>query len=99
MVSRQTLSPGQADAAINAAMDKANAADRKVMELLAKEDAVQDDRDSFDSEEEWQAAVEAAERETAAAQDERDEAEADFQRELEFWNEDEDEDEDEVEDD
>ena len=94
MVTRQALSPALAEAAINKAMEEANAADRKVMEMLDRLSDVEDDRNSYASDADWEAAVEAAEREAEAAQEERDNAESNFQNEMNYWNEDVDEDED-----
>jgi hypothetical protein len=85
MVTKHELSPALAEAEIQKGRDELDRADRKVAETLDRLTEVEG-RD-HESDSEWQSAVQAADSEVEAAQEERRDAESHLQNVVDFWDE------------
>jgi predicted nucleic acid-binding Zn-ribbon protein len=80
--------PARAQAEIQETMDEANRLTQKVSDLSDRLTDVENSRDAFDTQGEWEAAVEVVERQLEDVQEEEREAQSSFERTLAYWNED-----------
>lgn len=84
----QDQSPQKAADDIAEALKEADAAHKKMMEASERLSEVEGNESSFATEEQWQAAVEKADRAYGEASDAHDEADRHFDSRLDFWNDD-----------